>query len=71
MRAFYTWCPCHRAIGQTDGEVLRIGDVEIRRPITLWCGCGRPTNWRPVARDSRVGIEIERAPERAPEQIKL
>jgi len=61
MKPFYTWCTCRREIGQTDGEVLRIGGVEIRRPITLWCTCGQPTNWRPVARP-RTGLEMESAP---------
>ena len=68
MKPFYTWCPCRRAIGQTDGEVLRIGDVEIRRPITLWCGCGRPTNWRPIG--SRAGAPLGIALEPAPEQAE-
>lgn len=72
MRPFYTWCACRRAIGDTDGAVLRVGAMEVRKATTFWCPtCGQATNWRPVVRDSRVGIEIERAPERAPEQIKL
>lgn len=48
MTSYYTWCECHREIGLTDGAVPLIAGYEIRRPVTLWCGCGVPSHWRPV-----------------------
>jgi hypothetical protein len=48
VKPYYTWCACHREIGATDGAVLIIVGMEIRRPITFWCACGAATHWRPV-----------------------
>lgn len=48
MKSFLSWCSCRREVGQTDGAVLIIGGMEIRRPVTLWCACGAATYWRPV-----------------------
>lgn len=54
MKPFYSWCPCHREIGQTNGAVLLIGGVEIRRSVTLWCLCGTATYWRPMRARAEV-----------------
>lgn len=50
MKPYFTWCPCHKEIGLTDGAVLIVGGLEARAPLTLWCTCGAATHWRPVRR---------------------
>jgi hypothetical protein len=48
LKSYVSWCSCRREVGVTDGAVLIIGGMEIRRPVTLWCACGVATYWRPV-----------------------
>lgn len=47
VKPYYTWCSCRREIGVTDGAVLIVAGMEIRRPVVFWCACGAPTNWHP------------------------
>jgi hypothetical protein len=47
VRPFSTRCSCRLPIGQTDGMVLLIGNVQIRRSVTFWCACGIGTHWNP------------------------
>jgi hypothetical protein len=61
LKPYYTWCSCHREIGQTDGAVLIIAGVEVRRAVTFWCACGVATNWRPMkARQDRTPVPVYR-----------
>lgn len=61
MKPYYTRCTCHREIGQTDGAVLIIAGLEIRRPITFWCVCGAATHWQPTrARQKRAPVQAQR-----------
>ena len=60
MKPYISWCPCRKEIAQTDGAVLIIGGMEIRRPVTLWCSCGGSTYWRPTkAREAQPGPRFE------------
>lgn len=61
MKPYISWCPCHREIGQTDGSVLIIAGMEIRRPVTFWCPCGAATYWRPVRkREDQTPVPVYR-----------
>jgi hypothetical protein len=54
VKPYYTWCACHHEIGQTDGAVLIVAGMEIRRPVTFWCACGVATQWHPKPRQERA-----------------
>lgn len=62
MKPYYTRCACHREIGQTDGAVLIIAGMEIRRPVTFWCACGMSTVWLPYKAPEKRAIDRQTTP---------
>jgi hypothetical protein len=62
MKPYYTRCACHREIGMTDGAVLIVAGMQIRRSVTFWCMCGVSTPWVPSKAPEKRAVEFQTSP---------